>query len=163
MKTVIQTWTMNIKSFFYFKSFPSSCLCHLPLNSILLKVNCLTNCIHQEKLHNSVERTSNIHSFNLPDPNRISFPVLAETCYSQRSCKRSLSLLFFWLESFSQFLEKNTRLLWKKSRRFLIISLTFLDLSCCLLFFKCSGQDDVLAKSNAKQSQRSTLCILWTI
>lgn len=41
------------------------------------------------------------HSFNLPNPNRISFPVLAETCYSQRSCKRLLSILFFWLHSSS--------------------------------------------------------------
>ena len=48
MKTVIQTQAMNTKSFFYFKWFPSSCLCHLPLNSILLKVNCATNCIHQK-------------------------------------------------------------------------------------------------------------------
>lgn len=45
----------------------------------------------------------------------------------------------------------------------MIISLSFLELSCCLLLFKCSGQGDILAKSNAKLSQSSTLHIWWAI
>lgn len=147
MKTIIQTRTMNIVFFPILSGFPppvyiTSFL--IPFSwkwiaqlSAFIEKSCKTVLKGLQTFVHSF-----IHSFSLPDQNRISFPVLAEPCCSQRSCKRSLSLLILRRDSSSQFLEK--------IRRFLMISVSFLELSCCFLFFKWSGQGDVLAEGNAK-------------
>lgn len=123
---------------------------YLPLNSISLKVNHLTNCINQESCK-TVLRWLRIfiYSFNLPNPNRISFQFQQRPVI--RSCKRLLSILSFWQES-SSWGKKPTGFCGEKKNKCKTSdhSFTFLGVPLLFVIFKCSGQGDILAKSNAK-------------